>query len=170
LLFDQELGIADQIDEQDVPDLKSKIFLGFRRHGRWIGHARCRTSPPANARSAYESVIKTAALNELILRAGDLRRIIAVPHRSCLTKQGTAADQLAFQTRGDGTTNLIARRHWSVRPCTGDRRIASTVLLTPVKPRIGPLSWHEGKVACFIREPLLQISRKPRKPNHPTDS
>ena len=33
LLFDQELGIADQIDEQDVPDLKTKVLLGFRRHG-----------------------------------------------------------------------------------------------------------------------------------------
>jgi hypothetical protein len=32
LLLDQELGVTDQIDEQNAPDLEAKIVLRFRRH------------------------------------------------------------------------------------------------------------------------------------------
>jgi hypothetical protein len=32
LLVDQELGVTDNVDEQDMSDLQVEIVVGFRRH------------------------------------------------------------------------------------------------------------------------------------------
>ena len=32
LFLDQELGVTNNVDEQDMPDLEVKIIVGFQRH------------------------------------------------------------------------------------------------------------------------------------------
>ena len=32
LFFDQELGVTDNVDEEDMPDFEVEIVVGFRRH------------------------------------------------------------------------------------------------------------------------------------------
>ena len=40
LFLDQELGVTNNVDEQDMPDLKVKIIVGFRRHHLCVAERR----------------------------------------------------------------------------------------------------------------------------------
>ena len=40
LFLDQELGVTNNVDEQDMPDLKVKIIVGLRRHQLCVAERR----------------------------------------------------------------------------------------------------------------------------------
>ena len=40
LFLDQEFGVTNNVDEQDMPDLKVKIIVGFRRHHLCVAERR----------------------------------------------------------------------------------------------------------------------------------